>query len=380
MLAAELEGFGARKVRQGRGGVHFLANLDEAMRILVQTRIAMRVMYPLLEAEAHGADGLYDAVGSIAWEEWLDARSTFAVEATLRESEHTHSGFVALKAKDAIVDRLRRVRGSRPDVDTHNPDVQVVVYLSKTLLSVSLDLCGEPLFKRGYRLESTTAPMKETLAAAMLLSLGYDGSEPLVDPMCGSGTLAIEAGYLATRRAPGLKRSFGVERWPGLGTQAKKILETAKREAHALIVPAKEPIIARDRDPDALAATRRNVVAAGLSTVVRIEEADATRAPPPECRPGLVISNPPYGDRLTAGGQKGMKTFYYQLGEAFSRWPHWRLAFLDGNGAFESAFHHRPNKRVTLHNGPIECTLIGYPQVGGPIATPVVEPAPKPAE
>ena len=161
-----------------------MANLDEAMRLIVYSRLAMRVLYPLGEFESAGQEGLYDAASSVPWEEWLTTTSTFAVEATLTNSEHTHSGFVALKIKDGIVDRMRKTKGARPDVDTHSPDVQIVAHLNKNKLSLSLDLCGDALFKRGYRIKTTPAPLKETLAAAVLMACGYDGSEPLADPMC----------------------------------------------------------------------------------------------------------------------------------------------------------------------------------------------------
>ena len=338
-----------------------MANLDEAMRLIVHSRLAMRVLYPLGEFEAPGAEGLYEAAAQVAWEEWLTVKSTFAVEASLTNSEHTHSGFVALKIKDGIVDRMRKVKGERPDVDTHSPDVQVVAHLNKTKLSLSLDLCGDPLFKRGYRIKTTPAPLKETLAAAVLLASGYDGTEALADPMCGSGTIVIEAGYIATNRPPGLKRHFAVERWPSLGEKATALLDEVKKEAHGSLRAATVPIFAYDRDEEAIEAVTRNVMAAGLSTVIRIETADAVyNAPPEGVTPGLICTNPPYGDRLTAGGQKGMKTFYFQLGNGMNRWAGWRMSFLSGNSAFESAFHHRPINRTPLFNGPIECTLLEY--------------------
>jgi putative N6-adenine-specific DNA methylase len=210
LLAEELRELGASRVRQDRGGVRFDANLHEALRICLWTRIAMRVLYPLGEFEARGADGLYDAVRSVRWEDHLTATSTFAVDATLKDTEHTHSGFVALKVKDAIVDRLRDRLGVRPDVDPKRPDVSVVAHLAKEKLSLSLDLCGMPLHKRGYRVKQTIAPLKETLAAAILRAVGYTGDETLLDPMCGSGTFLIEAGLIAINRPPSLERPFAV--------------------------------------------------------------------------------------------------------------------------------------------------------------------------
>lgn len=359
-LAEELESLGAKKVRQDRGGVRFHANLHEALRILVHTRIAMRVLYPLGDFDVEGADGLYEATRSVPWEEWLTPRHTFAVEATLKDSEHSHSGFVALKVKDAIADRMREAKGQRPDVDSRHPDVAVVVHLAKQHLAISLDLSGEPLFKRGYRVMTTPAPMKETLAAAILRAAGYDGSEPLADPMCGSGTLVIEAGHIATRRAPGLKRDFAVSRWPRFAAEVKPLLDEVKREAHAQVQPGLFPLFARDKDADALAAVKRNVTAAGLGALVRIEEADVLHAPPPGGPPGLLVTNPPYGERLGSGGQKGMKSFFFKLSESLGHWQKWRMAVLAGNPAFESAFHKKPTRRLPLWNGPIECRLLQY--------------------
>lgn len=360
-LAQELETFGCKRIRQDRGGVRFMASLDEILRVCLHSRVAMRVLYPLGVFEAEGAEGLYEAAREVPWEDWLTTRTTFAVEATLKDSEHTHTGFVALKLKDGIVDRLRQKLGSRPNVDSHDPTVRVVAHLAKTQLSLSLDLCGEPLFKRGYKLKQTVAPLKETLAAAMLMASRYTGEEPLADPMCGSDTLVIEGAYLAMRRAPGLKRGFALEDWPMFAAQAKPLLDDLRREAHAMVRPPPFPIVARDYNEDALAAVKRNVVAAGLSTAVRIEEADVLRAEPPAGPPGLLITNPPYGERLGEGGQKGMKSFFHSLGKSLQRWEGWRVSLLAGNPAFESAFGRRPSSRTPLWNGPIDCELLQYP-------------------
>ena len=360
-LATELEALGCKRIRQDRGGVRFMAALDEILRVCLHSRIAMRVLYPLGEYDAPGADGLYEAARKVDWSEWITPNTTFAVEATLKDSEHTHTGFVALKIKDGIVDAIREKHGRRPDVDTHNPQVSVVAHLAKQKLSLSLDLCGEPLFKRGYRIKTTVAPLKETLAAALLMAAGYTGEEPLADPMCGSGTLVIEGAWMAMKRAPGLKRRFALEDWPQFSKQAAPLLEELRREAVAQQRTLPFQLVARDYDEDALTAVRRNVVAAGLSTAVKIEEADVLRSAPPEGARGLLISNPPYGERIGEGGQKGMKSFFHSLGNALDQWHGWRLALLAGNSAFESAFGRRPSKRFDVWNGPIACQLLQYP-------------------
>jgi 23S rRNA (guanine2445-N2)-methyltransferase / 23S rRNA (guanine2069-N7)-methyltransferase len=361
LLADELGELGAKKVRQDRGGVRFAANWNEALRICLWSRIAMRVLHPLGEFESRGARGLYDAARSIAWEEHLTAQSTFAVDATLRNSEHSHSGFVALKVKDAIVDRLRDLLGARPNVDARSPDVRIAVHLAKEKLSIALDLAGEPLHQRGYRLQPTAAPLKETLAAALLRAAGYTGEEPLVDPMCGSGTLLIEGASIAANRAPNLARTLGVERWPKRGLDAKGILDELRAESIAAQRKPPFPILGFDRDPEAVRASRRNVAAAKLAGAVQLQVADSMQPLPVEALgPGLLITNPPYGSRLTAGGQKGMKTFYFKLGESLHQLRAWRIFILAGNPAFESAFHLKPSSARTFWNGPIECRLFGY--------------------
>jgi putative N6-adenine-specific DNA methylase len=361
LLSSELSELGASRVRQGRGLVRFHANWLEALRICLWSRIAMRVLVPLGDFRSKGAEGLYQASREVPWEEHLSQRSTFAVEATLRDSEHSHSGFVALKIKDAIADRLRDKLGARPDVDTRDPDVRVIAHLSGESLALSLDLTGEALHRRGYRVEPTVAPLKETLAAAILRAAGYKGEESLSDPLCGSGTLLIEAGLIATGRAPGLGRALGVERWPYVGTEAGRTLTELREEARRSERPAPCPIIGYDRSEEAITATRKNARAAGLSKEIATQVHDATLPLRLETiPPGLIVCNPPYGDRLKAGGQKGMKTFYFKLGEAFRQSHGWRAFVLSGNPAFESAFHAKPLHRRALFNGPIECQLLDY--------------------
>ncbi|RKH54742.1 THUMP domain-containing class I SAM-dependent RNA methyltransferase [Corallococcus llansteffanensis] len=360
LLAEELKELGAKRIRQDRGGVRFMAALDEALNVCLWSRIAMRVLYPLGEFSAPGAQGLYDAVASVPWEEHLTTNVTFAVDANLKDTEHAHSGFVALKVKDAIVDRLRDKLGSRPDVDTRNPDVSVVAHLVKEKLSLSLDLVGDPLNRRGYRVRPTPAPMKENLAAALLRAAGYTGQEALVDPMCGSGTIVIEGGLIARKRAPGIGRSFAVERWPHMGTRARELLADLRADARRNERKVEVPILGFDKSEEALEAADRNVKAAKLGEEIQLAVGDATKLGPLPDGGGLILTNPPYGDRLGSGGQKGMKTFYFKLGDSLRALPGWRVWVLSGNPAFESAFHSRPMTRRDVWNGPIPCTLLGY--------------------
>lgn len=361
LLAAELRQLGAGKIRQDRGGVRFLASLREGLWICLWTRIGMRVLQTVGVMEARGAQGLYDAAASVAWEDVLTPQSTFAVEATMRGSEHRHTGFISLKIKDAIADRMRDKRGARPNVDTHDPHVRVVAHLAGEQLTLSLDLCGAPLFQRGYRSETAPAPMKETLAAAILRAAGYDGEEALLDPMCGSGTLLIEAALIAANRAPGLKRPLAVERWPHLRAQAATLLAELRERARAVERTAPHPIFGFDKNPAVVKIAQRNAKNAGVASAITVREGDAS-APlsVPTAAPLLVVTNPPYGARLAESGQKAMKTFYFKLGQSFARLRGARIVVLTGNRGFESAFHMRPHGRRQLFNGPIPCELLSY--------------------
>ena len=256
----------------------------------------------------------------LPWEDYLTPATTFAVEATLTKSEHAHSGFVALKLKDAIVDRMRARTGQRPDVDSRSPDVRILAHLAGTRLQLSLDLAGEPLNRRGYRVRQTTAPLKETLAAAMLRAARFTGEEPVLDPMCGSATLLIEAAWVAARRAPSLLRSFAVERWPELGPKARPLLAELRAEAQAAQRPVAVPLWGFDRDEEALGAARANVRAAGLTGPIQLKEADATRELPlPTDARGLLLTNPPYGDRLGTGRPEGNEGLLLPAGRTLRR-------------------------------------------------------------
>ncbi|MFN0063294.1 MAG: class I SAM-dependent RNA methyltransferase [Myxococcaceae bacterium] len=364
-LAGELKTLGAYHVKQGRGGVSFVATLEEALRVCLWSRIAMRILYPLGESTVEGAQGLYDAVEKIPWEDHLTPKTTFAVDAALRDSEHRHSGFVALKTKDAIVDRMRRVRGARPNVDTREPDVRVVVHLSGKKLSLSLDLCGESLHRRGYRVAPVVASLKETLAATILLAAGFTGEEPLIDPMCGAGTFLLEGALIACRRAPALHRRLAVERWPGMGRDAQRVLAALKEEAKAQERHAPHPIWGLDKKEESIIAARKNVAMARVPADIHLVEGDALSPLPPGApTDGLLVTNPPYGERLSSG-QKGMKSFYFKLGDTLGQ-TGFRKFILAGNDSFESAFHHRPKQRIALWNGPLECELLEYSPAHGP--------------
>ncbi|HEY6099528.1 MAG TPA: RNA methyltransferase, partial [Anaeromyxobacter sp.] len=288
-----------------------------------------------------------------------------------------HSGYAALKVKDAAVDALREKLGARPDVDAKDPDVSIVLHLARNAATVSLDLAGEPLHRRGYRAVTTQAPLKETLAAAVLLLGGADPELPFVDPMAGSGTLAIEQALRARRIAPGLGRAFGFQRWPAYRGGPQSAWDRLKAEARSAALPrAPAPIVARDLHPKAVAAARRNAAQAGVSADVAVEEGDA-RDLEPRFGAGTIATNPPYGERLMGGREgppregparegdarvqaKKLQGFYRGVGEMLLRHHGWTALLLSGSPLLERAVPLRPEIDHRLWNGPLEVHLLRY--------------------
>jgi 23S rRNA (guanine2445-N2)-methyltransferase len=372
-LRKELAALHLGGVRGERGGVSFQGTLEAGMRACLHSRTAMRVLLELARFEAPGPDALYEGARAIPWDAWLTVRTTLAVEASVASSAITHSGYAALKVKDAAVDALRAKLGARPDVDAKDPDVRIVLHLARDAATVSLDLAGEPLHRRGYRAVTTQAPLKETLAAAVLLLGGADPELPFVDPMAGSGTLAIEQALRARRIAPGLGRAFGFQRWPAYRGGPQSAWDRMKAEAASAALPrAPAPILARDLHPKAIAAARRNAAAAGVAADVAIEEGDA-RDLEPRFEAGTLAANPPYGERLMGGGgeaaarggdarvqAKKLQGFYRGLGEMVLRHHGWSVLLLSGSPLLERAIPLRPEIDHRLWNGPIEVHLLRY--------------------
>jgi putative N6-adenine-specific DNA methylase len=343
------------------GGVWFEGPLEMGMRVCLHARVAVRVLVRLETFDAPDAKSLYAGARAIAWQDWLTAKSAFAVHASVRDTPAlTHSGFVALKVKDAVADALRDALGARPDVDTESPDVGIVLHLAAGKAGVFLDLAGQPLHRRGYRVAMVEAPLKETLAAAVLLLGGAAGDAPFVDPMCGSGTLAIEHALAARGIAPGLRRRFGFERWPTLSPEALAPLARLRAEADAAARAAVgrewPPIVCADTDGKALAAARQNAAAASVDDGIEFVNADIATL---ERRwpIGTVATNPPYGERLKPAE---LEATYREMGRAFERLGGWRIIVLSGNPAIERAIRRKPGVSHRLWNGPLEVRLLRY--------------------
>jgi len=358
-LRRELAALGLKHVKGERGAASFVGRLEDGLRACLWSRTAMRVLLPLARFPAPDAAALYEGSRSVDWTEWLTDRTTLAVDATGTSTGITHSGFAALKVKDAVVDVLRDRLGARPDVDTRDPDVRIVLHLARGDAELSLDLAGEPLHRRGYRAVTSEAPLKETLAASVL-SLGEVASErPFLDPMCGSGTLAIEHALAARNIAPGVRRAFGFQRWPRYRGELQSSWDRMKEEARAAALPrAPAPIWARDRSSEALEAARQNARVAGVDGDVTFSEADAREMEPP-APTGTVCSNPPYGERLGARPLQ-LGGFYRGLGQALKRFSGWDAVFLSGNPLLERSIGLAPEWTHRLWNGPLEVKLVRY--------------------
>ncbi len=353
VLRDELCELGFRSARLNHGGIPFLGDWIDGARACLQSRIGQRVMLVLGRTSARTLEDVYEACREVEWQEFLTPSQTFAVATYAHESCGENPNMVTLKVKDAVADQCRAVFGARPNVDRESPDVRIFVYWARERVTIYLDMSGEPLFKRGYRQSGGEAPLKETLAAAMLRLSGWDRSTPLVDPMCGSGTLVIEAALWAGNHAPGLwRKRFGFERWANFTPEMAQRMSRLRGEMRRGVAGQMPRITGFDLDEEVLKTAQVNAQAAGLRLSFRrmpLRElaADGTRR--------LLIANPPYGVRLDASNQ-----LYQELANAVHRLHGWRVCLLVGNPRLQQAIHLKPEAEYALKNGSIDCKLLVY--------------------
>ncbi len=357
-LRRELVNLRIHAPRGATGGVSFEGSLDEAMKVCLWSRVAMRVLMELGSFPASDADELYAGTRALDFRPFFGAATTLAVSATTQDSPNLHhSGFAALKVKDAVVDALRDGRGSRPDVNPKDPDVSIVLHLRGSQASLFVDLAGEPLHRRGYRVAMGEAPLKETLAAAVLALGRVPAEQPFVDPMTGTGTLAIEHALMARNVAPGLNRRFGFERWAD--RDHASAFARMKEEARAAMLPkAPCPILARDIDVPALEAARRNARAAGVERDIAFEAADVGSLSMGEPA-GVVCMNPPYGERLP-GPAVSLDKLYETIARTLDRMHGWTAVILCGNPLLARYMRRQHQISHKLWNGPLETRLLVY--------------------
>lgn len=358
VLADELRALRADSIEVGRGGVAFEGDLALLYRANLWLRTAVRVLRPILDVDVHSPDELYAAVQSIDWSRTLTPEHTIAVDCNVRDSAITHSKYAALRVKDAICDQFVAKVGKRPSVDTETPMVGLNLHINQNHATLSLDSSGESLHKRGYRPIQTKAPLNEALAAGLILLTGWYGESPLIDPMCGSGTLCIEAAWIALQRPPGLtRRRFGfmgwmdydVALWTSLRDEARA--QVAKLLAH--------PILGFDVRGDAMHFSQSNAKAAGIGHLLRFERRRIEDFQPPPGPPGVLICNPPYGERI--GEEKDLIGLYRTLGQVYhDRCEGWRLYVFTGNAFLARQMGLKPTRVVDLFNGKIPCRLLCY--------------------
>ncbi len=372
-----LTGLAGEQLLVGRGGVVATTHWRDALALNLHSRLAQRVLVQLSHTPYQQESDLYEAAAAVAWEAWFTPRQRFRIDITAQHSPLRSLNFAALKVKDGVVDRFRDRAGVRPDVDTQRPDVRLYVHLTATHCTLYIDTSGEPLFKRGWREDKGDAPLKETLAAAMIAASGWDASVPLYDPCCGSGTIAIEAAQIACGIAPGLHRRFAFERllpyqahvWTALREQA----QAARREPPV-------PVFGSDVAFRMVDFAQRNAERAGVAGAVRLRGGDALQRMPPCDAPAVMLVNPPYGERIAAGGVAGVgreqaqdeegrlaqDDFFARLATHWKRnFPGWTAWVLTPDLKLPSRMRLKESRRVPMWNGPIECRLFRFDLVAG---------------
>ncbi|WP_020227892.1 class I SAM-dependent RNA methyltransferase [Acidovorax sp. MR-S7] len=396
--AAGVEGFLADEVHTltgltghdllvGRGGVLLQASWRDALRLNLHSRLAQRVLVQLAQRPYRGENDLYALAGDVAWEIWFTARQSFKVEVTAQHSPLKSLNFAALRVKDAVADRFRTKGGSRPDVDTQRPDVRIHLHLTSDQATLYIDTSGEPLFKRGWREDKGDAPLKETLAAAMIAATGWQADAPLYDPCCGSGTIAIEAAQIACRIPPGGRRRFAFERL--LPYQAH-VWSAIKEEAASEIQASAAPIFGSDVSHRMVDFAQRNAERAGVAHAVQLRGGDALQRMPPCEQPGVMLLNPPYGERIAAAGTAGRSArermgvveragretaqtedgvdFFAQLAAHWKKhYAGWQAWMLTPDLKLPGKMRLKESRRVPMWNGPIECRLFRFDMVKGAV-------------
>ena len=373
-----LTGLTGNDLLTGRGGVMANASWRDALRLNLHSRLTQRVLIQLSQTFYRNEKDLYDAASAVAWEIWFTTKQTFKIEITAQHSPLTSLNFAALKIKDAVADRFRAKRGERPDVNTQWPDVRIYVHLTTDSCTLYMDTSGEPLFKRGWREDKGDAPLKETLAAAMLAASGWDAHTPLYDPCCGSGTIAIEAAQIACGIAPGIMRRFAFEKLLPFQPHVWQALQDdARAQEHA---PTTE-IHASDVAFRMVDFTQRNAERAGVGQVVQARGGDALQRMPPCETPGVMLLNPPYGERIEAAGVAGVSSRAREIaegddgGEFFAQLAsHWKKNYngltawmLTPDLKLPSKMRLKESRRVPMWNGPIECRMFRFDLMKGSV-------------
>ncbi len=361
ILAQELAALGAGGIKSTDGGVHFAGALELCYRANLESRIASRVLWRVASASYTTEDDIFKTTLALEWPRWFDVGQSIRVNLAASRCPLKSLDFVTLRIKDAVCDVFRKQGGKRPDVNTERPDVRIHAFLTADRLTLYLDTTGEPLFKRGYRVAAGEAPLRENLAAGILRLSGWQPEDALLDPMCGSGTLLIEAALIALDIAPGIRRAFGFEKLKNFDRAAwerlKAAAQTRERPRTAL------PIHGSDMFGDELKTARANLAAAGLTDVIQLKQANVLEISAPAAS-GVIVTNPPYGVRL--GTTEDLAQFYPLLGNVLKqKFSGWRAYILSSDLALQKLIRLAASKRTPLFNGALECRLFEFKLVAG---------------
>ncbi len=359
VLAKELTQLGANDVQIGRRMVSFKGNKELLYRANFQLHTAIRILKPIKHFKALSADDVYEGVKDIDWSEYIGIDKTFAVDSVVFSEEFRHSKFVAYKVKDAIVDQFREKTGQRPNISISNPDIRLHIHIADDQCTLCLDSSGDSLHRRGYRQESVEAPLNEVLAAGMILMTGWHGETDFIDPMCGSGTLLIEAALIARNMAPGLfRKGFAFEKWPDFDRDLFDEIyndDSQEREFN-------HHIYGYDVDIKAVNTARLNVKAAGLSSDITVEEQDFKNFTQPKNK-SIMVTNPPYGERISTPDLLGTyKMIGERLKHQFTGNEAWILSYREECFAQIGL---KPSIKIPLFNGSLECEFRKYQMFDG---------------
>lgn len=364
LLEAELIHLGAKQTKKTVAGVTFSGDLELAYRVCLWSRLANRILLPLAKIPVHTAEQLYAEIKRIHWLEHFTPQQSFVVDFAGRSEAIIHTQFGAQKVKDAIVDQMREKTGERSSVDKENPDIRINVYLQHNVANVSLDLSGESLHRRGYRQLAGLAPLKENLAAAILIRAGWPElakqKKPLLDPLCGSGTILIEAAMIAADIAPGLLRwQFGFQKWLKHQSELWQNLWDEAEQRREKGLQKMPEIYGFDADADMIAIAQENIKQAELSEYIQVApcKLNELKKPADLTTAGLVITNPPYGERL--GDEASVIEIYRELGEKLKeQFSDWQAAILIANINLRKNLKLRAHKEYAFFNGAIPCKLL----------------------
>jgi putative N6-adenine-specific DNA methylase len=361
LLADELRQLKAEKIHAVGGGVQFTGDFVLCYQVNLESRVASRILWQVAQAGYRTEEDIYYAAYAPRWSDLFDASRTIRVDISATKSPLTSLNFAALKIKDAVCDKVRRLAGRRPSVNTHAPDIPIQGHLTDRAFTLYLDTTGEPLFKRGQRMASGEAPLRENLAAGILRLAGWAPGIPLLDPMCGSGTILLEAAHMALGITPGSKRHFAFEKFKNFDVRCWRELLQRSAARQKPRVPL--AIYGSDLSAEALVAARANLAAAGLQKVVTLQRANILEITAP-AEEGIIVTNPPYGVRL--GEQQAMAEFYPKLGDVLKKkFAGWRVYLLSADMRLPKLIHLAASKRTPLFNGALECRLFEYKMVEG---------------